>query len=218
MRIAPAAARSARPAVPGRARMLGGRRRLGGLGALDRCSWRSRGPRSAGARSAGLAVSAGGGGVRRRRSPFSVRSTLGKSAARIARRRRDERIARHRTGDVDALIVEARRADRLRFAARRFRSGGRKLKVATWMVPPAENTRFCQRSGDAAAGGPAAKRYPDIRSRSASARRRKDRGRRARTARPSAGYATQTLIRSRNAYTIERQYIRAIRSFCWYRI
>ena len=44
-------------------------------------------------------------------------------------------------------------------------------------------------------------------------RRCKDRGRRTRTARPSAGYATQTSIRSRNAYTIERQYIRAIRPF-----
>ena len=46
-------------------------------------------------------------------------------------------------------------------------------------------------------------------------RRCKDRDRRTRTARPSAGYATQTSIRSRNAYTnaIERQYIRAIRPF-----
>ena len=44
-------------------------------------------------------------------------------------------------------------------------------------------------------------------------RRRRDRGRRTPNARPSAGYATQTSIRSRNTYTIELQYIRAIRPF-----
>ena len=41
--------------------------------------WRSRDPRFAGAASAGAAVS--GGGELTRRSPFSVRSTLGKSEA-----------------------------------------------------------------------------------------------------------------------------------------
>ena len=47
-------------------------------------------------------------------------------------------------------------------------------------------------------------------------RRRKDQDRRTRSARPSAGYATLTSIRSRNAtlHTRDRtQYIRAIRSF-----
>src|SRR5260370_6431541 len=60
----------------------------------------------------------------------------------------------------------------------------------------------------------AARRYPDIRSPPASMRRRRDRHRRTRNARPSGGYATVTSIRSRNAtHAIEPQYIRAIRSF-----
>src|SRR6202790_4425042 len=44
-------------------------------------------------------------------------------------------------------------------------------------------------------------------------RRRREQDRRTRNARPSGGYATATLIRSRNATLRSNQYIRAIRSF-----
>jgi hypothetical protein len=58
-------------------------------------------------------------------------------------------------------------------------------------------------------------RYPGTRSLSASIRRSRDRARRTQYARPSAGYATQTLYAhatlTLTRYATELQYIRAIR-------
>ena len=86
-------------------RALDGRRRLGGLGALDRCI-RCRGVLGR-RRALGRAC-----GFRRRRRhdeaiAFQRAIDLGKIGGVITRRRRDERIARHGSRDVDALIVEA---------------------------------------------------------------------------------------------------------------
>ena len=192
-------------------RGLNGRRRLGGLCALDQ----RVGVRGIldGRRALGWTR-----GLCRRRRRHDKAVALQRAIDRreigrlITRRRRNERIARHRTRDVDALMVEAcqpigrglrrGRSNRTAEAERRDLNGaGRGEHAASASAPPRP------------AGGPATMQYPDIRSRSASMRRRKDRGRRTQSARPSAGYATQTWIRSRNAYTIELQYIRAIRPF-----
>ena len=178
--------------------------------------WRSRDPRwpariSAGARAAAPAQR-GDGRPSACDRPWGNRRPDSAAAAAT-------RIARQRARDVDALIVEAcqpiGRGLRRRGSDRTAEAVGRDLDGLRRRRTPASASARRRR-----AGAPAATRYPDIRSRSASMRRRRDRDRRTQNARPSAGYATQTSIRSRNAYTHVIEFSTSVQFdlFCWYRI